>query len=119
MPAAYLSPVPAATPPSYEKPDAGPQNCRNGMVEIESPSLIRRAERATWADALNAVCCYLQAENSQDQRAVLLLCRLSCGKKASSSAAVAGFLAVLSLYLTAISATAVRFCTPIAGRRHV
>jgi hypothetical protein len=80
MPAAYLSPVPATTPPCYEKPDAGLQNCRNGMVEIESPSLIRRAEKRR-GPILNAVCCYLQAENSQHQRAVLLLCRLRVARK--------------------------------------
>jgi hypothetical protein len=39
IPAAYLLPVTATTAPSQEKPDAGPQNCRNGMVEITPSGL--------------------------------------------------------------------------------
>jgi hypothetical protein len=42
MPAAYLSPVPWTTAaPSCEKPGAGPQNCRNGVLVLRCIQVIQ------------------------------------------------------------------------------
>jgi hypothetical protein len=67
------------------------------------------------ADAVNAGYCYLQpkAARTSDQFCCYIALSVAEGKD------LAGLLAVLSLHLTAKSATAVRFCTPAAARGHV
>src|SRR5580692_2775733 len=101
MPVAYFSAVGWTTAArSYEKPG-------RGTAKLPQWHVRNRTERGAQSDVgpmSAAPFAVFTAGNSQDQRPLLLLSGGWCGGKGRISASLAALLAVLSLYLTAVSA---------------